>query len=446
MSLSIPKFTALRHEQPRNGRKAVRWQNELDHFCTELYRIADLRRNGLEISPLFLKKLNISSSKIIARANHSKPQIEAAHRALFHENPIDPFHEPPSPIAPWKIKGISSLLLVLMLFQCMGSPTIKHPIPHADRTDLTTRTIQKNLKIPSLPKITPVELPKYFHFNHPGSHAGMFSTCLSLLGMLDRYETNPGKFSGLEIDFGTNGIYYDPNLGNNWWEYYFKPIRHIVKEGETYYPSKLDRWHFANCAESNFRGQGIKMPREVGNALFHKYFILRPEIQKSVQDFADLHFKNKYVISVHYRGGDKVNGALAEANKVSYQEMLREVESQIEKNKNYVIFLASDEQPFIEFMRERFGSKVVATDIPRNTHHNSLHHHHPVSPYQSGKDAIVDCMLLARGDVLIRTSSNLSLFSTYINPKMPVIELSQRLDTDHAKNILSILKNGNYTC
>lgn len=46
----------------------------------------------------------------------------------------------------------------------------------------------------------------------------------------------------------------------------------------------------------------------------------------------------------------------------------------------------------------------------------------------SGIGALKDCLLLGKSDLMIRTSSNLSFFAKYLNPKMPVIEVSQRRD------------------
>ena len=42
------------------------------------------------------------------------------------------------------------------------------------------------------------------------------------------------------------------------------------------------------------------------------------------------------------------------------------------------------------------------------------------------ENALIDCILLSKTDLLIRTSSNFSLASTFFNPKLPVIELSKR--------------------
>lgn len=46
--------------------------------------------------------------------------------------------------------------------------------------------------------------------------------------------------------------------------------------------------------------------------------------------------------------------------------------------------------------------------------------------YSLGEEALIDACLLSKCDLLIRTSSNLSLWSTYFNPSLPTILLNHR--------------------
>ena len=47
------------------------------------------------------------------------------------------------------------------------------------------------------------------------------------------------------------------------------------------------------------------------------------------------------------------------------------------------------------------------------------------TPFQKGEDAVLDCLLLSRCQVLIRTASNLSQCSALINPDVPEIALNR---------------------
>lgn len=269
---------------------------------------------------------------------------------------------------------------------------------------------------------------KYLVVDSPGNKSGMFATFLYMLGVYDEFEKSPDKYSGLEINFGKQGVYYDEDRGENWWEYFFNPVKLGENEGDVRKHSKLERWNLANSVESNYTGSGSGMPRELGYAYFKKYFKVSPEIQSQVDAFADKHFTGKQVISIHYRGTDKVGDTEDfEAPRLTYEDMRKHVEDQLQGRdfEDVVLFVATDEQQFVEFMEKEFPGKVVTTNVKRSSDGKPLHLG-VNDPYKAGQGALIDCLLLAHGDVLIRTSSNLSLFAKYINPTMNIVEVTQR--------------------
>lgn len=83
----------------------------------------------------------------------------------------------------------------------------------------------------------------------------------------------------------------------------------------------------------------------------------------------------------------------------------------------YKIFVASDEMNFFQYLNAEFPGKIFAYD---NTEKYR-------GSYSAGETALIDCVLLSRCNLLIKTSSNLSLASTYFNPEIRVIELNERL-------------------
>jgi hypothetical protein len=264
---------------------------------------------------------------------------------------------------------------------------------------------------------------KYLVLDYPGSKSGMFATLISTMGVFAKFQSQPQEFSGLEIDYGNLGVYYDPNKGNNWWSYYFDPIQIGKREGEVTFLTKSDRRSSAQFVEFNYGDTGQRMPRKLGNEIVAKHFKVRPEIRKKVDDFVRDNFRGKFVISIHYRGTDKTS----EAPKVSYQEMAEHIREQIEGRNltDYKLFVATDEEAFTNFLEKKFPGLVIKTDMVRSKDGKPLHLG-AKDPFSSGESALIDCMLLSKGNVLIRTSSNLSLFSTYLNSTLPVVEVSQR--------------------
>lgn len=243
---------------------------------------------------------------------------------------------------------------------------------------------------------------------------GLFSVFFTVAHYMNRYAK--GELAGVQVNLANEGYYYDPAYGSNWWEYYMQPINLGVREGTVEYSSGQTSHHLSYDAE-------MSIPKEQISELAKKYFIFKPDIQVQVKSFVDKNFKDKFVIGVHYRGTDHY----MEAPRTPYEKAADVVSSYIQENQkeNYVIFVATDEQAFLKYMQEKYPGKIVCQNCYRSTNINPVHYVND-GRYKQGKEACVDCLLLSKCDVLIRTCSNLSLWSTIFNPKMPVIALSNR--------------------
>ncbi len=244
---------------------------------------------------------------------------------------------------------------------------------------------------------------------------GMFSMFHFVLYFLQEYERN--TIDGFRVDFAKTGLYYEEGCGPNWWEYYFEPIHlgncdlaTIIEEDTYVDPNTIE---FCNTLERN-------------HDLVEKYIKVKCHVLQKVDEFQKNRFEDKYVIGVHYRGTDKL---FHEAPRVAYENALESIHKVIDlipEGRDYRIFVATDELPFLQFLQYRFLKKVIYCKLKRSTDGTPLHLNQDRNPYQAGEEALIDALLLSRADFLIRTSSNLSLCSRYFNPKLPVIELSQR--------------------
>lgn len=245
---------------------------------------------------------------------------------------------------------------------------------------------------------------------------GLFSVCTMVLGLLQHYENE--KLAGCQVDFAVGGVYYDKDYGLNWWEYYFEPINLGSRQGAIVRKATIDEQNHFSCL-TEFVSSKMTV-----NKYIQKYIRLKPHIKKKISDFKESYFLDSWVIGVHYRGTDKS----AEAPRVTYETIAKEVEEVIKSNtsqSSIKIFVATDEQAFVDFMNEKFPEKTIyLEDAIRSADRNPVHK--TVFGYKCGEDAVLDCILLSQCNILLRTSSNLSLFSTYFNPNIPVIELSKR--------------------
>lgn len=270
---------------------------------------------------------------------------------------------------------------------------------------------------------SPTAKKKYFVMNNIHSYQGFFSLFHAVLSYLDLYDKH--EIDGLIVDFKSNGLYYEPAYGLNWWSYYFKPIElgtgQEVQDAEIDYSEAQETGRVAYLAE-------IGLSRERVSELIKKYVEVKPEILKEVDQIVAEKFGNKFVIGIHYRGTDHQN---TEASSIAYENLSAAINHYVNENqiKDYSIFVASDEEPFLEYMENKFEGKIISQNCLRSSDNQPVHYFNPKndSPYKLGREALTDCLLLSKCKYLIRTSSCLSLVSTYFNPELTDTVLNERI-------------------
>jgi hypothetical protein len=271
--------------------------------------------------------------------------------------------------------------------------------------------------------------PQTYSFSNPSEFLvlnlnnapyGMFSVFNYVVGGLYHYEKN--SYMGVEVDFENFGLYYQPTFGNNWWNYYCYPIKIGKKDEAPFIKNCRSFQEYADYAMFTEK----KLNRLQVNELIQKYITILPPIQIKIENFVRNHFGDSHIIAIHYRGTDKIH----EAPRVSYETISEQVKDYINSNQlfNYKIFIASDEQQFVNYMEEVFFAHVIVYDAARSSNGLPLHYDSTVDNFKKGEEALIDCILLSRGNILFRTSSNLSLWSGYFNPYLPIKELSSRFN------------------
>jgi len=294
------------------------------------------------------------------------------------------------------------LLLVLSFVPLAGEEVYNAAVPYAE------------LPAPKKPKP-----PKkaFLVLNNP-SDSGMFSVFNSVLGALALYDQ--GKYAGLKVDLNS-GRYLDPLKGPNWWEYFFMPISLGKEKKESYSFSLAEYMHLAlKDAPSN---------RYLAYRLIQRYIRLRPEIQQELNIFTSRHFAGHFVIGVHHRGTDKKMEVPTVSYEKTYQMLLQIIYRLSPAERNTLkIYVATDEQPFLDFLETRCPGYLIYSSSVRSDGRKALHSYGTgfyTSPYQMGKEALMDCLLLSQCQILVRPQgSALSRIASCFNPTMKVYDLS----------------------
>lgn len=240
--------------------------------------------------------------------------------------------------------------------------------------------------------------------------SGLFSEFAAVVGLLDHYERWRHLYAGVKVDF-PHGLYFDAAVGANWWDYYFAPID--TRDRPEARARTIDPHYHDLCANRVER----TMARVRGAALVQQHVTVRPAVNDIVDNFIGQHWTGHYVIGVHYRGTDKSD----DARRVPYEEVESVVHDAMRRAgpERCRVFLATDEQAFVDFMRARFPAQLCSREMFRSIDGRPIDVVNADGNHQKGLDAVVDCLLLSRTDTLIRTASNLSLCSTLFNPQLP---------------------------
>ncbi|MBA3721520.1 MAG: hypothetical protein H0W88_03870 [Parachlamydiaceae bacterium] len=245
--------------------------------------------------------------------------------------------------------------------------------------------------------------------------SGMFALFNSVLGSLNLYQS--GNYSGLKIDLN-DGFYLDPSRGPNWWEYYFEPINLGNKAAPHYV--------FSINEILSITSVGAQLDRKNAFALIQKYVHIKPHIQKEIDSYVAKNFKHHYLIGVHHRGTDK----FLEVPIVPYEKTLKtllEVINNLPRSKRnkLVIYIATDEMQFITYLQKNLPYKIIYNDFARSDNGYALHaSNRYTNNYEKGREALLDCILLSKCNLLIRPNSTLSIISSKFNPNLPEIVLS----------------------
>jgi len=245
----------------------------------------------------------------------------------------------------------------------------------------------------------------------------------------------------IDQDFSS---YYDPSRGTNVWEYYFEPVGEISSgdldnlppEAITRYDPPL-QMKLCNAQRSYPRAESpaivewyAQRVRE-GAGLTRKYVRVKAHVMANVDDFFHREMKGQPVIGVQLRGTDKgtdPNGrrySLPDwlARVVPPEEYFPIVDEFLQSYPAAKIFVATDQQQFLETFRQRYQERVLAYGDTRSATNMNSQHKQDGRNYKKGEDVLIDCLLLARTHFLVRCQSNVGEVACYFNPGLPVINL-----------------------
>jgi len=229
------------------------------------------------------------------------------------------------------------------------------------------------------------------------------------------------------IEWGNETLYHDPVYGNNVWEYYFKQ----TFKKENLHQVVQDYTELVLLKDNSFRS--------TMNYLYTNYFILNNEIEEKLSPSYKL-FEEKNILGVHIRRTDKfligMYGTTQKHAPVDLELFKAEIDKIVDRY-DY-IYLATDCIDAVSYIKEHYGKKVIYNinairgNITRSVHNNFK----DLSGYIKGLNVLTDVILLSKCKHLIRSSSNVSITSLYLNLDLTYLNVNEKYLNDSEKEIL----------
>lgn len=155
-----------------------------------------------------------------------------------------------------------------------------------------------------------------------------------------------------------------------------------------------------------------KFRKYVKEELLDRFIVIKPNIQKKIDDFYNTEMKDKPVIGIHLRG----NFIYGEVQAVPVEIICKEANRHA--GENTVFFIATDQYPLLAEAQKFLKCPVIYYPCYREETTTS-----PWSPSQwppeMGEDVLVETKLLSLCSHLVHTISNVSTAALYFNPDLP---------------------------
>ena len=224
-----------------------------------------------------------------------------------------------------------------------------------------------------------------------------------------------------EIKWGAESLYSNGGTGNAWLDFFEEFKYEFGGSGGLVIPYAGNSFPVAT-----YRGMSV---RQSYNCILRAYVNPIHWIVDECERFARENLGDAAKLAVHVRGTDAAAGF--EDRKTATLEMyLGEVDVWLSENPKGKVYLATDELRVLETFRREFGENVVFRDCLRSESGASIHGHYDNGilgdPVQKGIEVLMDALILAKCDVLVRGHSMVTCFSLCWNPELIFVDIERK--------------------
>ena len=276
------------------------------------------------------------------------------------------------------------------------------PSLHSKKIDSKNRPILTNIALHSF-GINNSNKIFYVIRRSPG--AGFFSNLTYVLGHLKIAE-NHNLIPIVDMEnFPT--IYNEKksiNKSKNSWEYYFEQVSNYnLKE---IYKSKNV------ILTSNIFENHVPTDMSLNNTFkqtINKYIKIKTNIKNEITFYKKKHFTSgKKILGVHFRG-TTYKTARGHAFPLPKNMMKKNIDLLIKKFNYEKIFVVTEEQEYLEFLKKQYGKKIICLNVFRSNNRDAFKHYPRLNHrYKLGKEIMIEALLLSFCDGITYVKSNVS--------------------------------------
>ena len=182
--------------------------------------------------------------------------------------------------------------------------------------------------------------------------------------------------------------------------------------------------------------------RRRASGIIRDYIIPRDYIREKAEDFYRENMRSSRVIGLHIRGTDATSDAetrLFRRNSLDLPSYKRRLAEELERTPDGRVFVATDEEDSLSYIREAFGKRVVACNSLRHRQGDRVTGLGPIGGLmpgyiannrclapRNGEEAVLEWLLLCRCDLLIHNGSSLARTVLLANPDMEHVNTHPR--------------------
>jgi hypothetical protein len=178
--------------------------------------------------------------------------------------------------------------------------------------------------------------------------------------------------------------------------------------------------------------------RQTFNKIYVDYIKLNEKTQKLINE--NIKLVNKNTLGLHIRKTDKfLCNSFNEpmALPIDDELVFKLIDDKLESGYNK-IFLATDCSDTYNKFYKRYEKFIINVERIRSNGTNAIHTNPQGSGYYKGLEALLDTYILSECGFLIRSTSNLSSFSMFINLDLECINVNEIYRNDNREHEFNI--------